>query len=85
MADFETIGIASDTTDEGETAPDISAIRENGTFYLHQYHPHDDPRKAQIATVGMSREQARRVRDALNRLLEPTWDAAGNAGGRETP
>lgn len=65
--EFQTIDIEADTTCQGEHAPSITAVLENGTFYLHQTHTE------RIATVGMSREQARSVRNALNRLLEPTF------------
>jgi hypothetical protein len=66
--------IAADKTEAGETAPEITALLdEDGTFYIQQMHGsvYSDPPDARVSVVGMSREQAKKVRDALNRLLEP--------------
>lgn len=70
------IEIASDNTDAGEVAPDITALLdEDGTFYIQQVHGSmsNEPPDFSSSIVGMSREQARKVRDALNRLLEPVF------------
>lgn len=64
--DFQTIDIAEDETEEGEHAPSITVVREHGAFYFHQLF--SDPLR--VSSVGMSREQACKVRDALSLLLE---------------
>lgn len=49
---------------------------ENGTFYVSQITDGEiatGPRM-RVNIVGMSREQAKKVRDALNFLLEPVFE-----------
>jgi hypothetical protein len=63
----EPILIDEDITERGEMAPELSVFSTDGALWISQIE--SDPLRVHM--VGMSREQARKVRDALNRLLEP--------------
>jgi hypothetical protein len=66
----ETIHVPPSVTDIGESAPEINVNFREGAFWIYQTHgvPGGGMRSS---IVGMSREQARGVRDAISKLLEP--------------
>jgi hypothetical protein len=61
--------IAEDKTEAGEIAPAITVFHADDGYWIGQLHT--SPLRPNM--IGMSREQARQVRDALNWLLEPVF------------